>query len=336
MIKSVQIVCVTRTFDRSAWGRPFSREGDMTTRRKKIGTLTALGGWLFFAPLLAGAKEALDKETFKLTTRDGVKLAITYYPSDAGKEAVPVVMLHDFKESRYIFGKMAEALQDPESGGRSHAVVTVDLRGHGESTVQTAPNGRTRDLQPTKLRPADFELMYLQDMEEVRRFLVERNDRGELNLNNLTLVGAGMGANVAMYWAAKDWATPPLATRKQGQDVKAIVLSSPEWGFKGLPLLEPVRQPGLRSQVSFLVVYGQQLSVRRKDASNFLRNLKKYQPDPPPDKVKEMKSLFDVPLDTKLQSTQLLVSDEFKMLPDVEQFINLRVTEQNFRWEKRK
>jgi len=155
-------------------------------------------------------------------------------------------------------------------------------------------------------------------------------------LGSPNLTGAGMGANVAMYWAAKDWATPPLATRKQGQDVKAMVLASPEWGFKGLPLLEPLRQPGLRSQVSFLIIYGDQLSSRKRDAQNLFRNLKKYHPDPPPDKVKELKDLFEVALPTKLQGTQLLVSDEFNLLPDILQFINLRVTEQNFPWMDRK
>ena len=37
-------------------------------------------------------------------------------------------------------------------------------------------------------------------MEAVRRFLVKENDKGELNLNSLTLLGSGMGANVAAYW----------------------------------------------------------------------------------------------------------------------------------------
>ena len=65
-------------------------------------------------------------------------------------------------------------------------------------------------------------------MEAVRGFLVGKNDAGELNLNKLCLVGVGMGATVAVNWAAQDWDAPPLLVGKQGQDVKALVLVSPQ------------------------------------------------------------------------------------------------------------
>ena len=49
-------------------------------------------------------------------------------------------MLHDFKESRTVFNGLAAALQAPADQDRdSRAVITVDLRGHGESTVQVDP-----------------------------------------------------------------------------------------------------------------------------------------------------------------------------------------------------
>ena len=45
--------------------------------------------------------------------------------------------------------------------------------------------------------------MSLMDMEAVRSFLVGKNDKEELNLNRLCIVGLGMGATVAVNWAAK-------------------------------------------------------------------------------------------------------------------------------------
>ena len=316
--------------------RQFSREEEMAIGRIISGTLLALGCWLCLAVFGARSETVPDREDLKLETRDGVSLAATYYPSIAGKEAVPIVMLHDFKETRNVFGNMAIALQDSNSGGASHAVITVDLRGHGESTVQSDRFGRTRELEASRLRPADYQLMVTQDMEAVRRFLVEKNDAGELNLNSLTIIGSGMGANVGIYWAAADWNTPTLATRKQGQDVKALVVSSPEWSFKGLPLVRPLRSPGLQREVSFLITYGEQFSKAKKDANNLIKNLKKYRPDPPPDKVAEWKNLFDVPLPMKLQGTKLLISSETNMLPDIKKFVEVRVEKQDFPWLKRK
>ena len=303
-------------------------------------TLLALVGCMLFGLATASAQQrsrGASYEDIKLQTKDGVRLAITYYPSDMGKEAVPVVMLHDYKESRNVYQNLAEMLQQgDDSGNGGHAVITVDLRGHGESTVQVGPNGRTRDLEASRLRPADYQDMVGQDMEAVRRFLVKKNDSGELNLNALCLVGAGMGANVATYWSAADWAAPKLATLKQGQDVKALVLASPEWGFRGLPLLQPLRQPGLRSEVSFLIIFGDQKSKAKKDANNVFKNLERYHPEPPPEKVQELKDLFLIGLPTKLQGTKLLTSREFGMGRNIQAFIEARITERHFPWVSRK
>lgn len=302
-------------------------------------TLLGVAGWLAFGSSVATAQRsfrASAPEEIKLTTKDGVKLAATYYPSSLGKEAVPVVMLHDFKESRTVFNNLAEALQEGGEGRDSRAVITVDLRGHGESTVQVSGDGRIRDLDASRLRPSDFQDMVAQDMEAVRRFLVEENDAGKLNLNNLCLVGAGMGANVATYWAAVDWAAPRLAALKQGQDVKALVLASPEWSFQGLRLLRPLKQPNVRKDVSFFIVYGDQVSQAKEDANTVYKNLSKYHPEPPRSKIRELKDLFLINLPTKLQGTMLLTSPEFGMLPSLDDFIDARITQKHFGWESRK
>lgn len=306
----------------------------MTVHRKKYETLLTLVccASLF---LFASRTFAANSEEIKLETKDGVRLAITYYPSDKGKDAVPVVMLHDFKESRNVYHNLAESLQSPSSNGGSRAVITVDLRGHGESTVQRSRDGRTRSLEAARLRPVDFQDMVAQDLEAVRRFLVQENNKGQLNLNSLCLVGSGMGASVATYWSAVDWSAPRLATLKQGQDVKALVLLSPEWGFQGLPLLKPLRQPGVRQQVSFLIVYGAQMSKAKKDATLVNKNLAKFHPEPPRDKIKELKDLFLVDLPTKLQGTALLTSGEFNLLTDIDAFIDVRISEKHFPWVAR-
>ncbi len=298
--------------------------------------LIASMGWQI-APLAAQRSTAEASETIKLTTKDGVQLKASYYRSGLGKEAVPIVMLHDHKESRKVFNGLARVLQSPRGGERpAHAILTVDLRGHGESTSQQGNNGQTRELQASKLGKQDFRNMVLYDMEAVRRFLVKKNDAGELNLNKLCLLGSGMGANVATAWSAVDWNTQKLANRKQGQDVKGLILASPEWGFRGLPMLKPLKHPSVREQISMLIIYGKQDRKSAKSAENVHKNLKKYHPEPPPERRREEKDLFLVGLPTSLKGTRLLADPTFRMLPMVEQFLDSRLSQQEHEWVARR
>jgi len=283
-------------------------------------------------------KKVPPPKNITLDTSDGVKLGATYYASSLGQEAVPVVILHDYKESRAVFNSLARSLQNPsaESQQDSVAVLTVDLRGHGDSTSLVDFNGRRYELDAARLKPADFQDMVRFDMKAVRKFLVKKNDGRELNLNKLCLVGSGMGANVAITWAAVDWSWPPLAVGKQGQDVKALVLVSPKWSYRGLPMLRPVKHPAIRELLSIFIAYGQHDSKSSKDAKILFKNFEKYHPEPPRDQLREKKDLFMFPLPTKLQGTRLLTDPDFGMLPVLEKFIDFRLTKKDFEWTARR
>ncbi len=309
-------------------------------RTERIGWLVlglmSWGCW-HVSPAMAQRQSSATSDTMKLTTKDGVRLKVSYYPSSLGKEAVPVVMLHDFKESRAVFNGLAQVLQNPLDGQRpSHAVITVDLRGHGESTSMRGSNGQTRELEAARLGKNDFRNMVLYDMEAVRKFLVKKNDAGELNLNKLCLLGSGMGGNVATAWAAVDWNSPKLANRKQGQDVKGLILASPDWGYRGLPMLKPLRNPGVRKEVSVLIIYGKQDRKSTKSAETVHKNLKKFHRDPPPEQRHEKQDLFLVGLPTSLKGTRLLVDPNFGMLPVMEEFLDARLSQQDFEWVQRR
>jgi pimeloyl-ACP methyl ester carboxylesterase len=289
------------------------------------------------APAAAQRRSTTEDNTVKLTTKDGVQLKISYYPSQLGKEAVPVVMLHDFKESRNVFNSLARSLQKPSSSDLpSHAVITVDLRGHGESTKMFDRSGQTRELEAAKLGKRDFQSMVLQDMEAVRKFLVKKNDASELNLNKLCLLGSGMGANVATLWAAQDWSVPQLATRKQGRDVKGLVLVSPDWKFRGLPLLKSLKHPQVREEISMMVIYGKEDRKAAQSAETVYKNLERYHPEPPPEAGPESKTLVLISRPTSLEGTRLLTDDNFRVFPHVEFFIDARLAQQEFEWIPRK
>ncbi len=277
-----------------------------------------------------------DTENVKLKTKDGVKLGATYYPSNLGRQAVPIVMLHDHKESRAVFNALARELQNPTTEDlQSHAVLTVDLRGHGESTLQVSLNGRSRELEAARLRPADYQAMVLRDMEAVRRFLRQKNDAEQLNLNKLCLLGSGMGANVAALYAAYDWSVPPLARVKQGQDVKALILASPRRSFRGLSIMAALKQRDVRQLLSVLIVYGAEDATAAKDSKSIHKLLSKYHKMPPPDQRREKQDLFLFPLRTSLQGTRLFTNPDFAILPKLDMFIEARLSQQDFEWTKR-
>lgn len=281
-------------------------------------------------------RRAPNAEEIVLTTKDNVRLGATYYASSMGREAVPIVILHDYKEGRTVFNRLAQALQAPADPRLdSHAVITVDLRGHGSSTTAVDQYGQTQTLDAAKLRPIDFEDMVRFDMEAVRKFLVEKNDAQELNLNKLCLIGTGMGANVALIWSAVDWAAPPLANRKQGQDVKGLILVSPKWRQKGLPLVDALRQPDVTTRISVMLVYGEENAQAKEDAQFVYKNFARNHPEPPLDKVRELKDLYEYALPTSLQGSPLITDPRFGMLGKLDMFLKLRLSDQPFEWVER-
>lgn len=286
------------------------------------------------APATAQSNEPKDIQDHKLETKDGVQLGITYYRSKMGKKAVPIVMLHNQKESRAVFDELARVLQNPEEEKYdSHAVITVDMRGHGESTTAIDFSGEKRTIEPSRLNKRDYRDMVLFDMEAVRKFLVSKNDAGELNLNKLCVLGSGLGANVAVCWAAVDWSVPELAQAKQSKDIKGLILSSPTWNASGLALRKPMSHPGLQSKIAMFIVYGEDKNTAKKDVQTITKNIEKFR-DPP--KRGEFPDFAVFPLPTGLQGTRLITDGRFNMLPDIDRFIKERISEQDFSWSRRR
>jgi pimeloyl-ACP methyl ester carboxylesterase len=277
-----------------------------------------------------------------LTTDDGVQLAITYYASTEGKNATPVVMLHDYKGSRAIFAPLAQRLQSPgEKGDQpSFAVVTVDLRGHGDSTRQMLPYGQEEEIDAAKLNKNDFLAMVALDMKAVRKFLVTKNDAGELNLNKLCLVGTGLGASVAANWAATDWAWPPLAVGKQGQDVKALVLISPRWKDRGLSM-QTIMRPGpfreqFRREVAWLLVYGKENPRVQGDCARIFKQLERYHPDASAADAGHPSDLVALGWPSSLQGDSLLSQVGTPINDRIVEFLTVHVAKEQFPWISRR
>jgi pimeloyl-ACP methyl ester carboxylesterase len=284
-----------------------------------------------------GAAESDEDDTkpqdLSLKTSDGLELKLTYYPSTLKKnkkDAVVVVLLHGWKGEHGDCTPLALFLQK-----LGHAVITPDLRGHGDSKYFVRPDGVKIELDANSLRREDFERMVEVDMEKVKDFIRQKNNAGELNMENLCIVGAEMGSSVAVRWAALDWSWPMLSTGKQGQDVKALVLISPDWNFKGMSILDGMQGPG-RSNISYLILAGSKNNKVFQSAKKLNQALIPDHLDPPADEVEKRKTLFFEPLDTNLQGWKLVNEKSLNVAHRIAKFIELRIVKQPIPWEERK
>jgi len=308
-------------------------------------------------------KEPPKPEALQLKTADGVGLAVTYYPGMNGKETVPIVLLHMRDGSGSDYTELAKFLQ-----AEGHAVLVPDLRGHGGSKEKTVV-GRSGSLTKLTLDPAsmsrlEFAAMVQYDMTRLRWFLVEKNNLGELNLERLCVVGAEMGASVALHWTRLNWSLMPEGNKKQGQDVKVLILISPESSTPGLtlnsalagrapsvmiwdPQLKKVfkdpdmvdfRRPveiDFRREVSVMIAVGGERSKSVSEADRLRRMLKLYHPDPGPDADATEKDLLYGELGTSLQGTKILGVKDLNLQRHILRFIELRAVKRPFTWALR-
>jgi dienelactone hydrolase len=275
-------------------------------------------------------------EDVTLETKDGVNIRATWYAGlgqKEKKESVPVIMVHGWEGQRGEYHNLAIMLQ-----GQGHSIIAPDLRGHGQSTVKKLPDGETETIELDALTRRDLEAMVL-DLEACKKFLMEKNNKGELNIEALCVVGADFGCIVAMRWAALDWSAPRLPAFKQGQDVKALVLLTPMQAHKGLTLREALTVPAVQSQISVMIVAGKEDSKGTADAKRLHSTLQAHHPKPPtdPEEVKKKQDLFLVQPITSLAGTKLLGSG-LNVPLNISNFIHFRLVarQADFPWSDRK
>lgn len=173
---------------------------------------------------LAQAKEA--QLAVRLSTRDGVTLAGSYYPPARGP--VPaIVLLHMLARDRTDWNPLAAKFQ---AGG--WAVLSLDLRGHGGSQLQGEKTLHWRDFSDT-----DFNKMVL-DVEAAQEYL---KGLKEVDPARMAIVGASIGCNIALNFASDH------------PQVRALILLSPGLEYRGV-LSEPaMRRYGASGRPALIV-----------------------------------------------------------------------------------
>lgn len=290
-------------------------------------------------------KEDARKETAKtiatpdeksLTARDGARIKITYYKSPLGKDAAVIVFLHMKDGNRFIWqGDKGLAARLQNEG---YAVITVDLRGHGESKDDAGGAGNANQAKKgagkkPALKPADLQAMVLGDMEAVKGFIYDEHQAENLNMNKLAIVGPEMGASVAVEYALVDWLKKPHADGQpgfqtpRGQDVHALVLISPQSTYQGIVMpkaLAELKNP--LWNVSFLICTGTDGQDKAQAKKIF------DQITVPPENEKRMyKSEFP----SKLRGTDLL-GKGLKIEDTIVGFFNKHLKTLDIPWRDRK
>ena len=229
-----------------------------------------------------GELETPAPEVVVLATSDGVKLTTTYFKPAAAEgdqaQAIPFILLHDWESDRTQLLKYGSFLQS-----RGHAVIVPDLRGHGESTVVES---LAKPIDAKKFRRNEVSSVAL-DIERCKKYLVKRNNEGEVNIDMLSVVAVGETSVLAVEWVFNDWyAFPPFNGNgiKQGQDVKSLILVSPRKKLKGLSLVanwkDNLFSGANGNGIPLMIIWGSGDDSAAKDSESLFKLVEKSRPDP--------------------------------------------------------
>ena len=179
----------------------------MKLRQILIVTFAVLGltGLILGISLLTkrGEKENTEPtmtENFAIETSDNVKIAGTYFKVSETPEK-GVILLHMRGKNRHDWDEFGQKLQQA-----GYDTVSIDFRGHGDSEGNWE-QFETEDWQKLTV-----------DIGVAVEYLREKNP----NIN-LVLIGASIGANSALNYAAKN-----------PDEIKAVVLLSPGLDYSGV------------------------------------------------------------------------------------------------------
>ncbi len=141
----------------------------------------------------------LEVANFKAS--DGVLLVADYYP---GVSRNGVILLHMMPETRASWENFAKALQT-----RGFSVLAIDLRGHGDSAGGPLGYRSFSDLEHQK------------GVLDVRAGVEFLGEKGIVS-GNMTLIGASIGANLALQYVAEHPEIPSVGLLSPGIDYHGI------------------------------------------------------------------------------------------------------------------
>jgi pimeloyl-ACP methyl ester carboxylesterase len=164
----------------------------------------------------------LDGKTHELTllTRDKVKLAASYY-QPIHEKAPGIILLHMFGRDRNDWHSLAKELQK-----NGYGCLSLDFRGHGKSLKKDQKTLNWREF--TQKDYADLAL----DLEAGWVFL---SNQSHIIKNRIAIIGASIGANIAMNFSVNH------------PEIKTLALLSPGLNYRGINIQGAISKLGDRS-----------------------------------------------------------------------------------------
>ena len=208
----------------------------------------------------------------------GVNLSCTLFvsPNSAGDESKtvsPMLLIHDWGGSMADLVPLAAHLQ--EAG---HTVLVPDLRGHGDSTSLVNASQLIDYSEFGNAEVASVE----NDLEACKKFLMQYNNDGKLNINMLSVLAVGDMCPVVSAWVLRDWSYPDLGRIKQGKDVQSLFLISPTKKFKQYSMAKLAKHPLMSGKQPFhiptLMIWGNS-SSSAKESNAIYKAMAKTRPE---------------------------------------------------------
>ena len=185
---------------------------NITIMKRNI--LIILTLFLFFINTCAYAAPSVTKKEYRVPAQDkfNLKATLTYPKIKTQKEFSTVVLLHSIGYNSQWWGELPKELLN-----KGYAVLTVDLRGHGESVY----NSRLSKVSWKSMKNSAYAKMP-DDILKIMQAIKDDNTRRTF-FNNWAIVGSDLGANVGVIASDKSEVRP-----------KTIVMISPVVETKGL------------------------------------------------------------------------------------------------------
>lgn len=225
------------------------------------------------SPAFAQKNKHVEQQT--LTAGDGWPIKITYYKHEGKRDTPAIILLHSQQgDSRVWTNGFADTLWK-----EGFAVIAVDLRKHGESKGETATGA---SLDVGDLRPDDYKRMIALDMGAVKKFLFKEHQAQNLNMRKTGIIAPEMSAPIALNFTRNDWnlvpyddAPTPAMRTPRGQDIRALVLISPETSVPGVSstaAIRDLRNPALN--IAFLFCTGSKDVLDRGNTNKMYQQVK--------------------------------------------------------------